>query len=391
MTTSEQCQILDQIPVLYARGTHYEIGLSTGRSFKSMHQDIFANWDFFNNVMMKNYATDRGQRIYDHTLRLCQSKFPLYVEELRGIADGSGVPFHKIFLAHLDCLMTVPDQDTKNKQIQADSGCTSVLCNDTETIVAQNEDAFPEHANNVYIIVADIIDKSGNRLEKFAALSYPGMLPGLAMGFNYKGLAFTINTLVPRETFDYGTPRFIVTRALLAAADHNEVMKILLDDGTGVGDGFSINICYINREDASEKPTMYNIEVAPPKKLNETPEFGSVSQVSVRNVPHGEIYVHCNKYLHLLVPEIDESLTSSINRHKAISRLPVPSNEQLIKNTLSDQSNIDYPVYRRCQTKGKDGARTVATGIFDIQKMKWSIYANIPATSEPTLVISMNL
>lgn len=74
-----------------------------------------------------------------------------------------------------------------------------------QTIVAQNEDAFPEHANNIYILVADIIDKSGNRIEKFAALSYPGMLPGLAMGYNHKGLVFTVNTLVPKCTFDNGT------------------------------------------------------------------------------------------------------------------------------------------------------------------------------------------
>ncbi|KAG4065895.1 hypothetical protein HA402_012573 [Bradysia odoriphaga] len=356
-----------------------------------MHQDIFDNWDFFNNVIMKNYATDRGKRIYDDTLRLCESKFPWYVEELKGLADGSDVPFYKIFLAHLDCLMTAPEEDTKNKQIQADSGCTSILCNAAETIVAQNEDAFPEHANNIYIIVADIVDKSGNRLEKFAALSYPGMLPGLAMGFNYKGLVFTMNTLVPKETFDYGTPRFFITRALLAAANHDEVMNIVLDNGTGVGDGFSINICYINQDNVSDKPAMYNIEVAPPKKLNENSEFGSVSQVSARSVPPGEIYVHCNKYLHLLVPEIDESLTSSINRHEVISKLPLPSTVQLIKNTMSDQSVIDYPVYRRCQTEGKDGARTVATGIFDIQKMEWSVYVNIPAKSKPTVVISLNL
>lgn len=63
-----------------------------------------------------------------------------------------------------------------------------------------------------------------------------------------------------------------------------------------------------------------------------------------------------------MVPEIDQSLTSSINRHKAISKLPVPSNVERIKNVLSDQSIVDYPVYRRSQTRGKDGARTVATG-----------------------------
>lgn len=79
------------------------------------------------------------------------------------------------------------------------------MCLYRQIIVAQNEDAFPEHANNIYIVVADIVDKSGKRLEKFSALCYPGMLPGVAMGYNYKGLVFTINTLVPRNTFDNGT------------------------------------------------------------------------------------------------------------------------------------------------------------------------------------------
>lgn len=71
-------------------------------------------------------------------------------------------------------------------------------------------------------------------------------------------------------------------------------MQIVLDKGTGVGDGFSVNICYINKENSSEKPTMYNIEVAPPK-VNENAESEPKSQVSARCVHAGDIYVHCNK------------------------------------------------------------------------------------------------
>lgn len=88
--------------------------------------------------------------------------------------------------------------------------------------------------------------------------------------------------------------RFFVTRALLAAANHEEVMEILSDNGTGVGDGFSVNMCYINKENVSVKPTMYNIEIAPPKVI-ENSDLERKSQVSVRCVPPGEIYVHCNK------------------------------------------------------------------------------------------------
>lgn len=88
--------------------------------------------------------------------------------------------------------------------------------------------------------------------------------------------------------------RFFVTRALLAAANHDEVMQILLDNGTGVGDGFSINICYMDKENVSDKTIMYNIEVAPPK-IDNNLISGRQSQVSARAVPYGESYVHCNK------------------------------------------------------------------------------------------------
>lgn len=71
-------------------------------------------------------------------------------------------------------------------------------------------------------------------------------------------------------------------------------MEILSNQGTGVGDGFSINICYINRENMSDRPKMYNIEVAP-AKINGNLDSEPKSQVSARCVPHGEVYVHCNK------------------------------------------------------------------------------------------------
>lgn len=45
---------------------------------------------------MRNYATENGNQIYSEALRLCENKFPLYVEELKGLADGSGVPFYKV-------------------------------------------------------------------------------------------------------------------------------------------------------------------------------------------------------------------------------------------------------------------------------------------------------
>lgn len=46
--------------------------------------------------LLPAYDTNRGQRIYQNTVELMQSKFPQYVRELQGISDGSQVPFHKV-------------------------------------------------------------------------------------------------------------------------------------------------------------------------------------------------------------------------------------------------------------------------------------------------------
>lgn len=42
------------------------------------------------------YNTHDGRQIYDESLAVTKSYFPQYVSEMQGMADGSGVPFHKV-------------------------------------------------------------------------------------------------------------------------------------------------------------------------------------------------------------------------------------------------------------------------------------------------------
>lgn len=55
------------------------------------------------------------------------------------------------------------------------------------------------------------------------------MLPGLAMGFNSKGVVFTVNTLVPKETLVTGTrkktnilkiPNLIASKQIVISVVH---------------------------------------------------------------------------------------------------------------------------------------------------------------------------
>ena len=75
-----------------------------------------------------------------------------------------------------------------------------------------------------------------------ASLSYPGSLPGRAMGFNDAGVVVTVNALYPKHVPLGKTPRAILNRALLSAQCLEDVKAVIADDGIGVATGFSANI-----------------------------------------------------------------------------------------------------------------------------------------------------
>ena len=67
-----------------------------GRQFRSMIEDLVVKWNYLNDVLVPAYLSQDGREIYDRSLSLCTQKFPQYVEELQGIADGSKTPFYKV-------------------------------------------------------------------------------------------------------------------------------------------------------------------------------------------------------------------------------------------------------------------------------------------------------
>ncbi len=67
-----------------------------GRTFKSLIHDALSKFDFLGQTLIPAYLEPEGREIYEHSLSLCKKKFPGYVEELEGIAEGSEVPFYKV-------------------------------------------------------------------------------------------------------------------------------------------------------------------------------------------------------------------------------------------------------------------------------------------------------
>ena len=67
-----------------------------GRTFKTMIEEFVAQSDYLKDDLIPAYNSARGKKIFDDTLALMRQKFPHYIRELEGIAEGSQVPFHLV-------------------------------------------------------------------------------------------------------------------------------------------------------------------------------------------------------------------------------------------------------------------------------------------------------
>jgi len=63
-----------------------------------MISDLVDKWTFFQRILLPTYETVNGRRIYEETLGHCTRRYPQYVQELEGMATGSGQPFHKVII-----------------------------------------------------------------------------------------------------------------------------------------------------------------------------------------------------------------------------------------------------------------------------------------------------
>ena len=51
-----------------------------------------------NQVLLQKYTSSKVRRIYENVLKNVETNYPQYLEELRGIAAGSKVPFFKVYI-----------------------------------------------------------------------------------------------------------------------------------------------------------------------------------------------------------------------------------------------------------------------------------------------------
>lgn len=137
--------------------------------------------------------------------------YPHLLKELRGMSDGSKIPFKDLLVMQCD------------EEFDYVQKCSSlaVKTKDGEIYLGHNEDWLKEYRNNGLVIVSGKIGKL-----RFLSLTYMGTLVGSSCGLNMHGLAFTGNSL-NFARFRFGIPRSFSLRAILEAKNIKEAEKII--------------------------------------------------------------------------------------------------------------------------------------------------------------------
>jgi isopenicillin-N N-acyltransferase-like protein len=231
-------------PLVRVSGTHREMGQQVGEACKKQVQHSINNGrvllaDAYEQLELTWEGAQIQARKY---IPFAQERYLQYVEELTGVAEGAGVAFED--LAVMNAMEAVTSDALHLTR------CTSMAVNDERTadghvLLAHNEDWVPEDEDDVFIIHA-----TPKTEPPFLAMTYGGLLPNI--GINAYGIAQLCDSVYPNDS-RIGTPRLVVSRAVLASKTPDEAIRHMLSAQRAAG---------YNHLLAHESGELYSVEVS---------------------------------------------------------------------------------------------------------------------------------
>ncbi len=207
-----------RLNVFHVSGSPRNVGEQLGVRFaKEAHRAVQL---FKKELTWEKGATMDGAKRYGRkVLPKIEGWFPDFVEEMRGYAKGSGVPFDVLSAEWCDYS---PSMGIK--------GCTDVAVGPDQTadgcvLVAHNEDYTPDYDGIVVPVHVAVEGKPA-----FFAMSYQGLFP--TMGFNEAGISLTGNAVSPRDT-RVGIPKMYPPRKVLECRSLVEALAASMPPSRG--------------------------------------------------------------------------------------------------------------------------------------------------------------
>jgi len=204
---------LPAIPIIEVKGSARERGRQQGEGARQQILDAIAHYREILPPVIE-VTWEEGLREARKFLPYAEEAFPQFVEELRGIAEGSGILFEEVWI--LNCYEGLTES---RRQLW---GCTSIAVRDDQTadghvLLAHNEDWHSVDRGNVYLVHAEPDDGL-----PFLGITYGPLLANV--GLNGAGIGVAINSVYPTDG-GVGVPRILYSRAVLNVRTIGEAIR----------------------------------------------------------------------------------------------------------------------------------------------------------------------
>jgi len=297
-------------PLIEVSGSNREMGQQIGEAAREQVQHSIENARLLIDAAYADLElTWKGAQNQSRKyLPFAEERYPQYVDEMRGVAEGANVPFDDIVVLNV---MEAVTMDALHL-----TRCTSFAVNEERTadghvLAAHNEDWIPEDENDVFVISA-----TPDKEPPFLAMTYGGLLPNV--GFNAHGIAQLIDSVYPSDS-RIGIPRLVVSRAVLSSGRISGAIGRTLVQHRAAG---------YNHLLVHESGEMYSIEV-------------SARRFEIL-YSHDGYMVHTNHFLDPQMKKVEkepEELLSSRVRYFRASRLLGQSKQHSIKSLQAIQKD----------------------------------------------------
>ncbi|PKO68532.1 MAG: peptidase C45 [Betaproteobacteria bacterium HGW-Betaproteobacteria-16] len=330
---------------LKCQGSAFEVGQALGRFGAAAVHEVLLNSEAWAQVMRWRSST-----VLQYMAGLVQQRLPAIWQELQGLASGLELPLDDVFAWNCrgDVWAMAPD------------GCTTVQLPGTAyPSFAHNEDGNPGLLGRCAL--AEIQVTGGGH---FAAVVYPGSLPGHTIGVTQGGLAITVNNIRTLHAAP-GLPRMVLARALLdqaSAAAAIELLKSCRRSG-----GFHLTL---GQAGIAE---LFSVEF-------------NAHHCSVVTITRPS--VHANHMVHAAMAHQPQIVTGSsghrqIRGERLLDEACRQGQPVDALSILFDQGHPKFPIFRD-DPRDTDRENTVATACIEVgaASVKWQVHTQRSLTPQ---------
>ncbi len=348
------------LPIIDVTGDHRAIGRAIGETLRDGLQAVAES---HRTGVERDLGWARAMDIAAALLPHAEAAVPLCVAELRGMAEGSGVPFET--LLSMNALQETRFLIRAASGLGADDeGCTSLAVSGGATagggtLLAHNEDAGTIRRALPYVVRARPTGRPA-----FVGFAYSGLL--LYQGLNDRGIGSVGNALSFADIRP-GTPKLLAYRDVLDATFLEDAIRRTQRPGRANGNNHLV---------ANADGDIYDAEV---------------SATRAALIPGRETLAHTNHVIDDAMRDLEwgDHLNSRMRLHRVetlLDRGRGHHDAESLFGVLSDHSNYPKSVCKHSDAAVNPDVQTVASVVIDLDAGLLHVRPGHPCETATTTV-----